>query len=60
VLYSVHHGNDDRALIEAVLDTFHSVASGPALSGYQEMLYRRGVIHPIAVKHLHHRGWLSV
>jgi len=56
MLHAVHHGNNNRALCEAMLNMLYGVIGAPALGGYQQMLNLSGVLHRLAVKEMRRRG----
>jgi hypothetical protein len=59
MLHTVHHGNDNCALREAMLNTLYGVMGAPALGGYQQMFNNRGVIHRLTVELTYCRGRFS-
>jgi hypothetical protein len=59
MLHTVHHGNNNRALREAMLNTYYGVMGAPALGGYQQMFNSRGAIHRLAVELMYRRGRFS-
>ena len=56
MLHAVHHGNNNRALCEAMLNMLYGVIGAPALGGYQQMLNLSGVLHRLAVKEMRRRA----
>ena len=55
MLHAVHHGDDNRALREAMLNTLYGVMGAPALGGYQQMFNLSDVLHRLAFEQMSRR-----